>query len=46
MIDAPTALGLSFYQVVVMMVDCVMSYVMDELGLTFKDVMHNHNNLE
>ena len=38
--------GGSFYQVLVMVVDCVQAYVMDVLGLTSDDVHYNHNNLE
>ena len=42
----PVALSLVYYQTVVMMVDCVMAYVMDEKALTFRDVKFYHNNLE
>ncbi len=44
--NVPTAIGLSFYQVVVMLNDCITSYIMEETGLTFKDIMLHHNNLE
>ena len=36
----------SFYQVVPMLNDCIMSQLADKLGVTFADVMYNHNNLE
>ena len=42
----PIALSLVFYQATVMMVDCVMAYLMEEKGQTFKDVKYYHNNLE
>jgi len=36
----------SFYQVVPMLNDCIMSQLANKLGVTFADVMYNHNNLE
>ena len=36
----------SFYQVVPMLNDCIMSQLADKLGVTFADVMYNHNNLK
>ena len=36
----------SFYQVVPMLNDCIMSQLADKLSVTFADVMYNHNNLE
>ena len=36
----------AFYQVVPMLNDCIMSQLADKLGVTFADVMYNHNNLE
>ncbi len=43
---SPEDRGGSFYQVLVMVVDAVQAYVMDELGLTGEDIRRNHNNLE
>ena len=40
------AITRSYYQVVVMLNDCLMTQMMEKLGLSFEDVMHNHNNLE
>ena len=42
----PIALSLVFYQTTVMMLDCLMAYLMEEKGQTFKDVKFYHNNLE
>ena len=36
----------SYYQVVVMLVDCITSYIMDEQGWTNERISFYHNNLE
>lgn len=43
---ASIAITRSFYQVVVMLNDCIMTQMMEKLGLTFEDVRRYHNNLE
>lgn len=45
-LQTPSAVVLNYYQSTVVLMDCVMAYVMEELGQTFKDVMAYHNNLE
>lgn len=43
---ASIAITRSYYQVAVMLNDCIMTQMMEKLGLQFEDVMNNHNNLE
>lgn len=43
---ASIAITRSYYQVVVMLNDCIMTQMMEKLGIQFEDVMNNHNNLE
>ena len=43
---ASIAITRSYYQVVVMLNDCIMTQMMEKLGIQFENVMHNHNNLE
>ena len=43
---APIAITRSYYQVVVMLNDCIMTQMMEKLGLSFADIRRNHNNLE
>ena len=43
---ASIAITRSYYQVAVMLNDCIMTQMMEKLGIQFEDVMNNHNNLE
>lgn len=44
--NAGVAFVRSYYQVVVMLVDCITSYIMDEQGWTNERISYYHNNLE
>ncbi len=42
----PTSSGGSIYHVIVMVCDLIRAYAMERLGVSFEDVVYNHNNLE
>ena len=42
----PTSSGGSIYHVIVMVCDMIRAYAKERLGVTFEDVVYNHNNLE
>ena len=41
-----TLSGGTFYHVMLQTVDILRMYICDEKGLTLKDIVYNHNNLE
>jgi hypothetical protein len=44
--EQPVAITLVYYQAAFMLNDCIYSQIADRLGVTFDDIISNHNNLE
>ena len=44
--EQPVAITLVYYQAAFMLNDCIYSQIADRLGVTFDDIIRNHNNLE